>query len=118
MNAQQIRQSATRHMDSFAEAAAIRLIARYAMLCVIPLLVYIWRDFKSRSETDLHALQQTQERSTQELRALITSRTSDRYTGTEAARDWSNQRIRDDLQDRTVDRVEDRLRTVEGRVQR
>jgi hypothetical protein len=102
MSPGQIARKAGNITDSVAENSLFKLVGRGAMVVAIPLFMYMSDRTEKSLDTRFEAVKEQ-----------IIDRTSDRYTGTQAASDWAsnNQRwtiqsSRDDRQDRDRERIE------------
>lgn len=118
MNAKQVSHMAYDTTDRVAEHAITRITARLAMIVAPVLIGFFWNDVTEtingvENNTRLLSTQQLVLQNTvNSLERSLDSRTSDRYTGTQAARDWAAQNARDNRQDADRDRIEQRLNRI------
>ena len=91
------------------DSVVARLLSRAAMVLTLPVVLWIAAQFDGMRSTQLQLTLQIRA-----LRERVEERTSDRYTGAQAERDWRAQSIRDDRQDDDRKRVERRVDILDG----
>lgn len=103
MNAKQVANGAYGRIEQVADNAILRLVSRLAMAAMVPVAFWYMTQFNElqRSQSVISTRQQA-------LEDVINDRTTDRYTGSQAARDWMQQNARDNRQDADRARIENR----------
>lgn len=116
MNAKQIRTSAANGAEAVAENVILRLVARLAAPLALAAVAWAASQLvqidKQIAEQSIY-LNNTNSALTR-LETKVNDRTSDRYTASDARRDWTIQEQRDDRQDTDRQRVERRVETLQN----
>lgn len=110
MNAKQVASKANQYAENVAESIFLRFGARASVIVLIPLGIWGAQKF---DDMRLQTREIAQQVETFGMR--LNERTADRYTGTQASKDWAAQEDRDERQDRDRTRVERRVDTLEQR---
>lgn len=126
MSPTEVRDTAMAKLDDVAENVYTKILARFSMIAasVVILPLALWMANRTLTRIDdmqnsiniLSLQQNTLTNSTNGLSAALIERTSDRYTGQQAAKDWNIQASRDSQQDADRARIEHRVDTLETRV--
>lgn len=116
MNAKQIAQRANNATEAVAEHVILRLVARLAAPLALGAVAWAASQLiqidREMAEQTIH-LNNTN-MSIRQLESRVNERTADRYTASEARRDWQTQAQRDERQDNDRQRVERRIDIIQN----
>jgi len=119
MSPKDLLDTASRRLEPIAESVYLRFVGRAVMVAVVPVGIFLWgyqlstsRDMQKEANDQAVAIGRLTVL-TEQLREDVNNRSSDRYTGAQAARDWREQHDRDQRQDSRIDLLENRLHNLE-----
>ena len=124
MSPKDLIDGASQRLEPFVESVYLRGIGRLVMVAVVPVGIVLWTDQLSITRTMQEKMNEQAIEiarlsvSSAALRVDLTDRSADRYTATEASKDWNDQHSRDNRQDERMDAFDGRLRDIEADLRR
>lgn len=113
--------STRNQLEHISESVYTRLLARFGMIAASMIILPVGMWMAHRTLDNMDAMQ-AEIRNLSTTTAILQQRTEslvidqrDKYTGSQAARDWGNQGVRDAQQDSDRSRIERRVDTLERR---